>query len=195
MKICRFKKNDSDSGGFTLIEIMVSVAIFAMVMTISSGSLFSILDANAKAQAQKSVMNNLNLALESMSRNIRVGTTYHCGTAGNLHDARDCLQDGADFLAFEGSSGNKNISGDEIVYKLDGTTIMRSQNGGLSYSAITALEVVVEDLKFFVTGAEDPGDQEQPRVIIVVRGYAGIKEKIRTDFNIQTSVSQRQLDI
>ena len=71
---------------------------------------------------------------------------------------------------------------------------MRSTNGGGSYTAITALEVVVEDLKFYVTGTSAT-DVLQPRVIIVVVGYAGVQEKIRTDFNIQTSVSQRQLDI
>ena len=179
--------------GFTLIEIMVSVAVFSIVMTISSGSLFSVLDANAKSQSQKSVMNNLNLALEGMSRNIRVGTNYHCGSGGNLYDKADC-QDGAELFAFEGPSGDVNVSGDEVVYKLDGSAIMRSTNGGGSYTAITALEVVVEDLKFYVTGTSAT-DVLQPRVIIVVVGYAGVQEKIRTDFNIQTSVSQRQLDI
>src|SRR3989344_865344 len=182
----------TSKSGFTLIEIMVSVAIFATVMTIGAGSMLSILDANAKAQSLKSVMNNLNLALEGMSRSIRVGTTYHCGNSGILTAVLDC--DGESYFAFEKSGGDPGNSGDQVVYKLQAGRIEKSSDGGGSFIAVTAPEVVVEDLKFYTTGSSTT-DSNQPRVLIIVRGYAGTKEKTRSDFDIQTSVTQRQLDI
>jgi len=66
-KVLPCKKN-----GFTLIEMLVAVSLFVFVMLIGVGVLLSIIDANRKARALSSVMNNLNFALESMSRNIRV---------------------------------------------------------------------------------------------------------------------------
>ena len=66
--------------GFTLIELMTAVSIFIVIMTVSMGSILSIFDANRKSRSLKTVMNNLNLALESMSREMRYGRSYNCGT-------------------------------------------------------------------------------------------------------------------
>ena len=67
--------------GFTLVELMVSVSIFAIVMFISLGSILSILDANQKSKTLRSVMDNLNSAMESMTRTVRFGINYHCGSS------------------------------------------------------------------------------------------------------------------
>ena len=64
--------------GFTLIEVMVSVSLFAMVMTLSLGAILSIIDGNKKAQAINAVANNLNFAVESMVRDIKTGYAYTC---------------------------------------------------------------------------------------------------------------------
>lgn len=183
----------SDEGGFTLIEIMVSVSIFAIVMTISAGSLFSILDANAKSQAQKSVINNLNLALESMSRSIRVGSSYHCGNSGSITLPANC-SGGDTFFAFEASGGDSESGSDQVIYRLGGTAIERSTDGGASFTAITSPQVVIDRLVFYVTGSSN-SDSLQPKVLITVSGHAGIKERIRTEFNIQNTVTQRLLDV
>lgn len=185
--------NKNTRQGFTLIEIMVSVSIFAIVMTISAGSLFSILDANAKSQAQKSVINNLNLALESMSRSIRVGSTYHCGNSGSLVVPADCAG-GDTFFAFESSGGDSGSGSDQVIFRLSDTSIERSTDGGSSFTAITSPQVVVERLRFYVTGSSN-SDNLQPKVLITVSGYAGVKERIRTDFDIQNTVTQRLLDV
>src|SRR3989344_8179976 len=64
--------------GFTLIELMVAVSIFIVVMTISMGSIIAVFDANRKSRSLKTVLNNLNLAVESMSKEMRFGRNYHC---------------------------------------------------------------------------------------------------------------------
>lgn len=180
--------------GFTLIEMMVAVSIFTIVMVISSGSLFSILDANSKSQSLKSVMNNLNLALEGMSRGMRMGSSYHCGNTGTLSAPQDCVA-GSNYVVFEPSGGDGGTLTDQVVYRLNNNQIERSTSGGGtgSFLPITAPEVVVENMQFYVTGTA--AASEQPKVVIIVEGHAGVKSRVRTDFNIQTVVSQRLLDI
>ena len=168
--------------GFSLIEILVSVAIFSVVMVTAAGALLTTIDANHKAQAIQSVMNNLNFALESMSRAIRMSDTYHCGNLGTLSEPRDCDL-GDSFLAFNRNSDNKTV-----YYYLSGTQIFREVDG--EALAISSPEITVTNLKFYVKGAGVSGDT-QPRVTIVVQGYAGATEKIRTPFNLQTTISQR----
>ena len=66
-------------GGFTLIEMMISLGIFAIVLSVSVGALLSMVSSNRKTQSLRSAMDNLNLAMEEMSRNIIQGRKYHCG--------------------------------------------------------------------------------------------------------------------
>jgi len=68
------------SHGFTLIEMIVAVGLFSIVMLVSISALLSLVDANRKAQALQSVMNNLNIAVDGMVREIREGSNYRCGS-------------------------------------------------------------------------------------------------------------------
>jgi prepilin-type N-terminal cleavage/methylation domain-containing protein len=70
--------------GFTLIEMIVSLGIFALVITIAVGSLMSLISSNQRLQGEQSVMTNLAFALDSMTREIRTGYNYYCGSVANL---------------------------------------------------------------------------------------------------------------
>ena len=89
------KKNtiDARARGFTLIEMIVSVGLFAIVMLVCVGALLSLVNANRKAQALQSVMNNLNIALDGIVRNAREGSDYDGSAAcsGNSDSSpKDC---------------------------------------------------------------------------------------------------------
>ena len=185
---------------FTLIEMMVAVTIFAIVMLIGVGALLSLTQTNARAQAIHSVMNNLNAALESMSRTIRVGTTFHCETSSSVPAAsvlvqtQDCSNGGL-LLAFEGANGDPNNINDQIVYRLNGTQLERSTASGAngSFIAITAPEVTITQFNFYVIGSTR-GDSVQPRVLMRIQGQAQVPGGTTT-FTVQASVVQRLLDI
>ena len=74
----RFNRRRPFGRGFTLVEMIVSVALFGIVMLVAVGALLSVVAANRQSQAIKTVINNLNFALESMSRNILTGSNYRC---------------------------------------------------------------------------------------------------------------------
>ncbi len=187
--------------GFTLIEMMVAVSIFAIVMLVGVGALLSLVQANARAQAINSVINNLNAALESMSRSIRVGTIYHCEASeippvpSVLAVSKDCSSGGGVLLAFEGSSGDPNNPDDQVVYRLKGTQLERSLAAGANgtFVVVTAPEVSIREFDFYVTGSTR-GDGVQPRVLVRIQGSAEVPGG-ETTFTVQASVVQRLLDI
>ncbi len=172
--------------GFTLIELMVAVSLFIIIMTISMGSILSIFDSNRKSRSLRTVMNNLNLAIESMSKEMRYGKNYHCGSGGALSSPQNCPS-GDTFLSF---LSNENS---QITYRLNGTTIEKDEDNG-GYLPMTAPEVSIDNLTFYTLGAGS-GDSLQPKVLMRIKGHAGSEGKGKTDFTLQTMVSQRTLDI
>ena len=64
--------------GFTLIEMIVSLALFSVVITIAVGALLTLINTNAQLQSEQNVLTNLSFTLDSMAREIRTGTNYFC---------------------------------------------------------------------------------------------------------------------
>ena len=194
----KINTKQNKSSGFTLIEMIVALSIFTVVMTVALGSLLSVISANKKSQAIQSLMTNLNFAIDDISRNARVGTTYHCsplGSSAKKDKPRNCSS-GGDLFAFEATDGDSSDDSDQVVYKFNDTTnaIEKSTDSGANYVRITEDRITIENLEFYVLGASNT-DKNQPRVVIVVRGVAGTQSGIMTDFNIETMVTQRSLDI
>jgi prepilin-type N-terminal cleavage/methylation domain-containing protein len=175
--------------GFTLIEMMVSLSVFSVVILLSMGAIVSILDANQKSQTLRSVMDNMNVTLESMSRKVRFGTTYHCGTSIPTNTPADCSS-GDSTLTITASDRTL------VTYKLSGSRIARSVNGAAN-SYLTSPDVTIQALTFYVTGSpayNGGANTLQPRVIVVIKGYAGAKNTTKSSFMLQTTISQRKLD-
>jgi prepilin-type N-terminal cleavage/methylation domain-containing protein len=189
---------------FTLIELMVAVSIFAIVMMVGVGALLTMVSVNKRAQGINSVMNNLNAAVEQMSRSIRVGSSYHCAdtetppSAFVIATPRDCAQNGGLLLGFEATGGDPDDVDDQVVFRLNGTQLERSLESGAngSWVSLTAPEVHINNFKFYVTGSTPlgGGDTEQPRVLMIIRGTAELQGG-PTEFTVQSSVTQRLIDI
>ena len=62
--------------GFTIIEMLVATAIFAIVMVLALSSLLNVNDLLARAEAFREANDNFNFALEAMMRDIRTGSGY-----------------------------------------------------------------------------------------------------------------------
>ena len=185
--------NSRKQKAFTLVEMLISVGLFTLIATISIGAVLSVFDANKKSQATKSIIDNLNLSIENLTRTVRFGDNYHCGSGGTITNPQDCPNNsvGDTFLALR-------FKGTTIIYRLNGTAIERSDDGGVNYKAITSSETVVEYLRFYVFGnTADSPSLRQPYVIAVIKGYVGNTNKPtrQSMFSIETLMSQRTLDI
>jgi len=193
--------------GFTLIEMLVAVSLFTVVMTISVGALLSFVDANKKAQALQSVMNNLNIAIGGMVRNVRMGSNYHCGSTGALQDTQDCVY-GGNLIAFESFLGDPKNNADQWAYWVSNGRLYRTRDSRATQLPITAQEINIDTFKVYVTGAvgtlNGNGDINQPKVVLVIKGTVGVpgtpglsgsQKKVRTTFDIEATASQRRLDL
>lgn len=146
-----------------------------IVMLIATGSLASIIDGNNKAQSLKSAINNLNFALESMGKNIRVGTVYSSGTGTGCSDNK-CIN----FTSYKNES---------VTYRWNGVdSLERCVDSCSAFTRMTAKEVKITHMKFYIEESLNP-----PRVLITVSGEAGTKERLKTKFNLQTTVAQRTI--
>jgi prepilin-type N-terminal cleavage/methylation domain-containing protein len=180
--------------GFTLIELLVSVAIFSVVLVIALGALLSMSEADRKAQSLKTIINNLNFSIESMARTIRTGYDYHCGDPSQF----DCLSGGTSFY-FTGADGRPytykfetaqaNLCGQSVAPT---GCVLRSVAGS-ALMPLTSPEVVMTRVTFYVLGSVR-NDTIQPRVTILMSGYVVFKDGQKSQFNIQTTVTQRIYD-
>ena len=185
-------------GGFTLLEMIVATTIFIFVMLVIISALISLSDASRKARAIRIVMDNLSAATDSMSRNIRMGTYYHCGCEVNYLDyatPKSCATmttdggGGESCLAFEGPNGNPAALDDQIVYRLTSGQIERSLDSGQTFVGLTAPEISITDLRFYLYGTTL--NIEQPVVTMLLRGSVNMNAKTSTDFDIQTTIAPR----
>jgi prepilin-type N-terminal cleavage/methylation domain-containing protein len=143
--------------GFTLIEVLVAISIFAMVMLVATGAVFSIVEANRKTHSLKSVMTNLNFALESMTRDIRVGSRYGCDT--EISVPGDCVTGGS---VFHYTPNTAAAPGDQIKYTLANSRIQKTNYGGSQAPVYTtAAEIVIETLRFYVLCHRNGGARRQ----------------------------------
>ena len=169
--------------------MLVAVALFSVVMVIAMGAILTVIDANRKAQTLSSVMTNLNFAVESMTRSIKTGVDPELSGSGKI-------------LTIDANDLSRNdFTRQKVRFSLDRTggtgKIVRSIGGSLPV-AITAPEVDVTSLSFDLNGQSDsyiPADFEQPITLIAIEGVVKISDDIQSSFKIQTSVSQRRLNI
>jgi len=171
--------------GFTLIELIVAIALFGFVSVAAVSAMLAVVDGNKKSQSLVSAMGNLNFAMESMTRELRVGRLYDCGAVGG---SRDCTGGDTRMTFSTSDSGT-------MTYRLTGTSIERVFNNGFSTKTakMTGSDVVIDELIFYVRGTT-PGDSEQPKVTIVVEGTAGVADTA-SNFILETTVTQRFPDI
>lgn len=163
--------------GFTLIEVVVSVGLFALIMTLASGAYLVMIHANRQAQSITTGINNLAFALETMMRTIRTSTNYSC-------------DGGTDCPNGEDNFSVKNSSGATITYALSDGVI--TQNA----VALTDPSVTVSSLTFHVSGTGPvQSDREQPRVTISILGTI-VSGPGRTEpFAIETGATMRGTDL
>ena len=153
--------------GYTLIELMVSMGLFAIIMLLASGSYLMMIGLNRQVQGISTGINNLSFALETMTRTIRTGTGYSGG--------------GATFSVTD-ANGNSMTYGLNSSYAITQNTVPLTDSSSVKITSLT-----------FNAVGMTPGDNTQSRVTIIITGT--VPGKILQSFTIKTSATMRSLDI
>jgi prepilin-type N-terminal cleavage/methylation domain-containing protein len=170
--------------GFTLIELMVAVGLFAIVMLLASGAYLVMISLNRQAQNIATGIDNLSFALETMTRNVRTGSHYSCGALGG-----DCTSGGTSFSF-------RNPNGVTVTYSLSGTSLL--QRVGTTQSMLTDSSVTITSLTFYAYGTKtvSQADYEQSRVSIIVSGTVSSGAgKAPQSFTVETGATMRGSDL
>lgn len=188
--------------GFTLVELIVSVGLFATVMTLSAGAYLLMISLNRQSQAIASGIDNLSFALETLTRSIRTGTAYGCGTS-SATPGNDCATGGSFFVFTDASTGvsrtisyRKSTATSECAPGASGQCIVRSINSG-SWLPVTDASVNISNLTFYLSGSvAGAANGKPPYVTIVIQGStsAGPGKPPKT-FSVETSAVMRGTDL
>ena len=198
----------STGSGFTLIEMLVSVGLFTIVMTIGLSVILSVVDGNKKSQSINTVVNNLNSGIDSMVRDIKTGTDYHCvaDSLGGTLPVDKSTSSGCDStISYPELNFISTITGSErgVSYTYHAATAVTP--GYISKivcvgnvlpcvtSNITSPEINITNMRMYVKAPS--AGQGQPGALIIINGTAKVNAHTISDFNIQTYVSQRLLNI
>lgn len=190
-----FTKQKNKESGFTLVELLVALTLFTFIMLACVTSLYAVNNAARKVNAIRGVLDNLNFAMESMSRTLRTSTTLVCdGTYNPEGFTNNCPFEGGDPSSRISAHSTLGLETD-VEYWLDSSTqqvMKRTFEGGVwtNSIAITAPEIDVQTLRFYVDGADDD-DLKQPSVIIMMQGIATASTGDTTPFALHTFISQR----
>jgi prepilin-type N-terminal cleavage/methylation domain-containing protein len=201
--------NDTESG-LTLIEMIVSVAIFATVAFVASSALVSVVGEAQRSSANQEAVNNLNVAMSDMARSLRTGFYYSCrtddpfirGSNNNCiygqpgYEAKSMVFIDAD----RNGVGYRHNKASSTIEKAIDETCDQSDcnpfNGDSDDTTypITAPNITVDNLTFRVSGANGSQDSTQSTVLITMEGTAGDPDTATTTFRLQTTATKRLLN-
>lgn len=176
--------------GFSLIEIIVSVGLFTVIMTLASGAYLVMIGVNRQAQSIATGINNLSFALETMAYNIRTGTQYNCGGVGDCPNGNDSF------------SFMKSVAGVPVSHNYSfsvATGRIQETKGGTS-DYLTDSSVNITSLTFYATGVHSgthlpPNDWQQSRVTIIVSGTVDAGHGETESFTVQSGATMRGSDL
>jgi prepilin-type N-terminal cleavage/methylation domain-containing protein len=166
-------KNKFTHRGYTLIELIVAVGLFALIMTLVSGAYIMMIGLTERAQNTATGIDNLSFALETMTRTIRTGTDYGGG--------------GSSFSL-------KNASGESVSYLL---SVSSSDCGtganGCLVQVVNGVRSTLTDPSVNITALTFTLSSPQPYVTITVSGT--VSGKTAQSFQIKTGAVQRKINL
>lgn len=156
-------------GGFTLIEVLVSVVIFLMTIMAISQIFISVIRSERVAYALLNSENNIRNNLELMARAIRMGTEFQDNTS---NFSQFCFT---------------NSKGDPQCFIFESKTLNQELNG-ITQSLLDPSITIVSGHFYQIGGTTD----SQKTIIIQLEAQVEVRNQIYP-FHVETAVTPRTL--
>ena len=184
--------------GFSLLEMVIAIGVFASVLAISVQIVLSASDAQVRSSLQRAVQDNIRYSIEYMNKELRTArgiTTLH-------DDGSSCGPQ-----AFCERIRFTNDRAQQIMYCILNSVLIRSKPlGGAGGDCdpldpesinihLTSNDVTINSLFFYVAGNAAGSSDGQP-IMTATINVTGTTGKARTAVNmhLQTTVVQRLRD-
>jgi prepilin-type N-terminal cleavage/methylation domain-containing protein len=188
--------------GFSLIEMLVSLALFTIVSVVTVGALLTVIGGNQRLTEQQTDLSAAAFAFDNMTREIRTGFRYVCdnnrSTANqpSVASSTNCISGASGISLVEAATGRQVSGGTGRIsyYFQDGTLYRRLGNN--SPEQLLPSDVVVDpQSRFFVTNTTPllSGSNTQQPLVTIVMTLAATPERQAVTF--QTTIAQRALDL
>ncbi len=207
-------KKGNHQKGFTLVELLVAIAVFAIVVTIASSGFVNALRTQRQVASLISTESNMSLVLEQMAREERTGYLFCHGLGSNSPNNSSTASDYCGCTVAPSGytdpvSGNSlpvwtcnainyyTADGSEVNYSLQNGALMKldSLSSNPSPVAVTGNDVSVKYLSFVLFGNLE-GDHWTPRITISIGAAPSSSDPAVSGdvLQLQTTVSAREID-
>lgn len=192
-------KNISNSkNGFTLIEMMISTALFVVIITMGIGAVLNVTKAHKQSAELRQAMDTIYFSMEDITRNVRLGSRFRSDTLDVVY-AQDCPIniDGSACsleLVFENYIGDTEDNNDQYVYRLSPDVdhpgygyLEKSTDTGAHWLRMTPSNILIDLAK---SGFIIENSAVYPILGLRFLGKATY-QGTSIPFNIQTTISPR----
>ncbi len=178
----RCRRAKSKSLGFTLVEILVAMAIFSIVTGVAIGIFAMAMKSQRNILAQQQLLDETSYVMEYMSRAIRMAKK-------DLNN--NCIATNANYELTASSIKFKNYDGICQKFYLSGTQIKEDKGPDTGLALTPPLPGLTVNSFKIISSGETQDDNFQPAIALLldISGEEGTKIKI------QTTISQRNLDV
>jgi len=192
----RFNNLAIKNKGFTLIEMMVSVIMFAIIVAAISGLFISGIRSQGRVLATQEILDQTSYVMEYMGRAIRMARkdlNGECTLVAKLnYEKTSSGTGGIIFKNYEGICQEFFREWDAIegVHRL-------KEIKGVTENYLTSPDLDVVSFNIGPDASWDQDDDDQPRVTIFLEIESGrpMVTGSPPKIQIQTSISQRSLDV
>ncbi len=180
--------------GYTLIEVLVAMAVFGIVVAGPTGLFVLALRNQNMSLALGETIDNTSYAVEYISRAIRMARKDREGACisqnynfqnpeGDITKIR--------FLNYQGYCQEFYLENNQIFEKKSSDGSLENFGSGLP---LTSDDLEMDNFKFYLEG-EGQQDNVQPRITIVFRIAKHSLGTGLPPIHVQTTISQRNLDV
>ncbi len=155
--------------GFTLIEVIIAMAVFSIAMTMAVTLFVFFIQQQRRTVVQQELQNDSRAVIEQIAQDLREGQAdysyYEANFAGDYHLLEDALDGtGTHFLVV------RTTLNEEVRYRRNGAVLERCVVGagatctaaGSGWAAISPGTLVVESFSFQIRPTENPFDSRSP---------------------------------
>lgn len=167
--------------GFTLMELLVAMAVFLIVVGLSSGIFIQTLKSQRTIARISEAMNNSTLAMEQIAREVRTGFDFRFSGDLDQLEFRNGFGDYVTYTLVEENEGEGGVIGRCTSFQSGVCNVEPD------FNPITSPDVVIRDLRFLV-------QQEAGQKPTLVTISADIEIDRGSVLTMQTSVSSRILE-